>query len=283
MKKGLVMEGGAMRGLFTAGVIDVMMEHGIELDGAIGVSAGAVFGCNYKSKQIGRVIRYNKRFSRDKRYCSIRSLIRTGDLYGADFCYRVVPEELDLFDTETFDKNPMEFYVVCTDMDTGKPVYHRCMDGSRPEVAWMRASASMPMVSRPVKLDGMSLLDGGMSDSIPIRYFQSIGYDRNIIILTQPADYVKKPQKSMPILRVMFRKHPELVKTIANRFNSYNETLEYIRQQEAQGKVCVIRPPKLLEIGSIEHDTKEMDRVYQMGREAGMQKIEEIKQFLQKA
>lgn len=281
MKTGLVMEGGAMRGLFTAGVMDVMMEHGIEVDGAIGVSAGAVFGCNYKSKQIGRVIRYNKRFCRDKRYCSIRSLLRTGDLYGADFCYHVLPEQLDLFDTETFDQSPMEFHVVCTDMDTGKPVYHQCRDGSREEVEWMRASASMPLVSRPVQLEGRKLLDGGMSDSVPIRYFQSIGYERNIIILTQPADYVKKPQKSMPILRVVFRKNPEMLKTIANRYNVYNETLQYIREMEEQGKVCVIRPLQSLKIGSIERDPKEMDRVYQEGRKAALMKIEEIRQFVQ--
>ena len=124
-RTGLVMEGGAMRGMFTCGVIDVFMENDITFDSAIGVSAGAVFGCNVKSKQIGRAIRYNKRFCRNKNYESIRSLLRTGDLYNADFCYRLLPDELDPWDSETFAANPMDFYVVCTDVETGKPVYHR--------------------------------------------------------------------------------------------------------------------------------------------------------------
>ena len=147
MKTGLVMEGGAMRGLFTAGVIDVMMEKEIEFDGAIGVSAGAAFGCNYKSKQIGRALRYNINDCKDKRYCSMKSLITTGNLYGAEFCYHELPDKLDIFDCETFENNPMEFYLVCTDVLTGKPIYKKCEKADYDCLEWMRASASMPLAS----------------------------------------------------------------------------------------------------------------------------------------
>ena len=148
---GLVMEGGAMRGLFTAGVIDVFMENHIEFSAAVGVSAGAAFGCNLKSRQAGRALRYNKRFCRDKRYCSLHSLLKTGDLYGADFCYREIPEELDIFDKEAYEQNPMAFYVVATDVYTGKPVYKRLDKVDENCYLWMRASASMPMVSKAVE------------------------------------------------------------------------------------------------------------------------------------
>ena len=191
MKTGLVLEGGAMRGMFTAGVLDAMMNNNITVDGTIGVSAGATFGCNFKSKQIGRTIRYNMKYSKDPRYVGIRSLIKTGDLYGADFCYREIPEKLDVFDTKTYQENPMAFYVVATDVNTGKPVYHLCPTGEADDIEWYRASASMPLVSRIVKINGLELLDGGISDSIPIKKFREMGYEKNILILTQHDGYRK--------------------------------------------------------------------------------------------
>ena len=201
MKKGLILEGGAMRGMFTAGVIDVMMENRILFDGAVGVSAGAAFGCNYKSGQIGRVIRYNTKYCNDPRYCGIRSLIRTGNLYNTDFCYGEVPLKQDVFDFDAYKNNPMAFYVVCTDIETGKAVYRK-YDGMEDHgFDWIRASASMPLVSQIVEIDGQKLLDGGIADSIPVRFFERIGYDRNIVVLTQPADYQKKKNRLMPLIR----------------------------------------------------------------------------------
>ena len=192
MKTGLVLEGGAMRGMFTAGVLDVLMEHGIVLDGAIGVSAGAVFGCNYKSHQIGRVIRYNTQYCNDKRYASFGNLLRTGNLYSEQFCYHTVPEKLDVFDTKAFAENPMDFFVVCTDVRTGDPIYHKCRTGDAEDIQWMQASASMPLAAKIVKIGHYQLLDGGIADSIPVRFFESIGYKRNLIVLTQPKGFVKK-------------------------------------------------------------------------------------------
>ena len=280
MKKGLILEGGAMRGMFTAGVIDVMMEHDIAFDGAIGVSAGAVFGCNYKSHQIGRSLRYNTKFCKDPRYASFRSLLTTGDLYGADFCYNEIPNKLDPFDLETYRNSPMEFYVVCTDVETGKPVYQKCMTGDAHDILWMRASASMPLVSRIVEVDGYKLLDGGISDSIPIRQFQKLGYDRNIIFLTQPLDYVKPKNQMVPLLRIMMRKYPNLVRTMRFRHDIYNATTAYIRKLEQKGRVLVIRPEAPLNIARVEHDPKELTRVYQLGRSVAEKRLEEMQAFL---
>lgn len=175
MKTGLVMEGGAMRGLFTAGILDIFMENGVTFDGAVGVSAGAVFGINLKSHQPGRVVRYNKTYCQDKRYAGISSLLHTGDLYNTQFNLEVIPQQLDPFDFEVYKKNPMEFYVVATDVDTGKPVYHLCPTAEGEDVQWMRASASMPGVSRIVTCGGLRLSDGGTADSIPLRFLESMG------------------------------------------------------------------------------------------------------------
>lgn len=274
------MEGGAMRGMFTAGVTDVLMENGIRFDGAIGVSAGAVFGCNFKSEQIGRVIRYNLRFCKEPKFCSLRSLVRTGDLYGAEFCYRTLPHELDRFDVEAYRSNPMDFYVVCTDADTGEAVYHNCLDGDDEDIDWMRASASMPLAARPVLLDGRRLLDGGVADSIPIRYFESIGYDKNVLILTQPKGYRKKPQSKMKMIRLLLRKYPNLVEKIENRYRIYNETLDYILEKEKAGEILVIRPSAKLKVGSIEHDPDKLQSVYVSGRIAMKRQLKELKHFL---
>ena len=207
MKKVLILEGGAMRGLFTAGVIDVMMENGIEYDGLVGVSAGACFGCNYQSGQIGRTLRYNKKYCTDSRYCSWRSLIFTGDMYGADFCYKKIPLELDLFDDDAYNKNPMEFHLVCTDVVTGKPVYRKMDDLQGENVEWIRASASMPLAARIVEIEGMKLLDGGVSDSIPVKYFEDLGFNKNVVVLTQPEGYVKSHNSLMPLLKIKYRKY----------------------------------------------------------------------------
>lgn len=279
MKTGLVMEGGAMRGMFTAGVTDVMMENGIEFDGAIGVSAGAVFGCNYKSHQPGRVIRYNKKYCADPRYVSFRSLLKTGDLYGAKFCYETLPGELDIFDTETFQRSPMEFYVVCTDVETGKPVYHRCERGDAEDIQWLRGSASMPLVSRVVKIGERGLLDGGVSDAIPVKAFEEMGYRHNVIILTQPGDFVKRKNSMLPLMRMALRKYPNILRDMEDRHIRYNETTAYIRALEERGEALVIRPEKPLEIKQVEHDPNELQRVYEMGRREGEKRLEEIKAF----
>lgn len=280
MKKGLVLEGGAMRGMYTAGVIDVLMENNIEFDGAIGVSAGAAFGCNYKSNQPGRAIRYNKNYCNDKRYVSFKNLITTGDLYGVDFCYRQLPEELDIFDTQAFTNSPMEFYATCTNAMTGEPVYHKCETGDREDIQWFRASASMPLASNIVRIGDLHLSDGGTADSIPLKFFQSIGYEKNVVVLTQPADYVKKKNSLIPLMRILLRKYPALVKSCATRHIRYNETLEYIKKQAKENKILVIQPKEKLLVNHVEHDKEKLEITYQTGRQDAIKKLEEIKLFL---
>ncbi len=269
-----------MRGMFTCGVIDVFMENGIDFEAACGISAGAVFGCNFKSRQSGRPIRYNKKFSRDPRYCSIRSWIRTGDLYGEDFCYRQLPDELDPFDKETFRKNPMKFYVGATDLKTGKAVFYRCTDGGEKDLKWMRASASMPLVSRIVKVDGYELLDGGIADSVPYRYMEKLGYTKNVIILTQPKGYKKKKSAAMPLIRIALRKYPAVVATQSKRHEIYNCQMTEINRREADGSAFVIRPPKALGIGRTEHDPEKLEQAYQTGRTEALRRLPELKKFL---
>ena len=281
MKKGLVLEGGAMRGLFTAGIIDVMMEAGVEPDGLIGVSAGAAFGCNYKSRQPGRAIRYNTRFAKDARYSGLKSLLTTGDYFNAQFGYHIVPYQYDLFDVGTFEQNPMEFIVVCTDVLTGQAVYHKMDRVDYDKLEWLRASASMPLASKVVEVAGRKLLDGGVADSIPLAYFESIGYDRNVVILTQPEGYVKHRTKLMPLMRIGLRHYPEMIQAMDRRYLMYNHELEFVRQAEREGRCLVIRPDEKLPIGHISHDPEEMKRVYQIGREMGDRYIERIKAFYQ--
>ena len=275
------MEGGAMRGMFTCGVIDVFMKNGIDFDGAAGISAGAVFGCNFKSRQIGRPIRYNKKYCSDWRYCSVRSLLKTGDLYGVDFCYRELPDELDVFDRDAFRDNLMEFYVGATDVDTGKCVFHKCTDGGAEDMLWMRASASMPVVSRPVSIDGKLFLDGGIADSVPYAFMENIGYDRNVLILTQAKGYRKKPSRGLPLMKKLLKKYPRIVEAMAHRHEMYNRQMEEIEKQEAAGKILVIRPPQPLGIGRTEKNPAELERVYRLGIREAKKRMPEIRQFLE--
>ena len=280
MKTGLIMEGGAMRGMFTAGIMDVMMGQGIEFDGAIGVSAGAAFGCNYKSRQIGRVIRYNTRYCRDKRYGGFRVLLKTGDFYSKDFCYGEIPSVLDVFDFDAYEANPMEFYAVVTDVKTGKAVYHKHESRHDHGFEWIRASASMPLVSRMVEIDGNKYLDGALADSIPVEFFESLGYDRNVVILTRPLGFQKKPDTLLPLMKLYYRKYPNLVRAMEARHEHYNRELQYIRQQEEAGKLLVIRPLEPLPIERTEKDPEKLRQVYEIGRQVAEARLDEIQKFL---
>ena len=281
-KRGLVLEGGAMRGLFTAGVLDTLMEHSLYPDGLIGVSAGAAFGCNLKSRQKGRVLRYNKRFCKDPRYCSFRSLLLTGDLFGADFCYRQLPEELDIFDKDSFNSSPMDFYMVCTDIQNGEAVYKKCNIADEKCYDWMRASASMPLVSRPVNIDGKSYLDGAISDAIPLKFFESKDYKKNIVVLTQESSYRKKPQKGIFLIRYFLRKYPALIQKLASRHLAYNAALDYIHQQAANGSVLLIQPEKPLPVDRLCHDPALLQATYDAGKSVAEKLLPQIRLFLQK-
>ena len=280
MKRGLILEGGALRGLFTAGVLDVFLEAGLAFDGAVGVSAGACFGCNYKSRQPGRVIRYNRRFARDPRYCSWKSLLKSGDLFNADFCYRELPLELDPFDCAAYDANPMEFHLSATDCETGRPVYRRLDRADETAFRWMRASASMPLVSRPVEIDGRFYLDGGLSDGIPLGYFESIGYERNVVITTRPRGYRKSPSRKLALLKPLFRRFPAVYHALATRHEWYNATLRHIDEQVAAGRAFLICPGSALPISRICHDPETMQTVYDIGRATAGRLLPQVQSWL---
>lgn len=282
MKTGLVLEGGGLRDLFTAGILDVLMKNNILFDGIIGVSAGATFGCNYKSKQIGRSIRYNINMAHDWRYCSFRSLITTGDLVGAEFAYHTLPTEIDVFDNETFRNDPTAFCVVCTDAVTGSPVYHHIESFDYEGLEWLRASASLPIVSRPVVVGGLTLLDGGISDSIPLKHWQEEGYKRNVVILTQPVGFEKKRTKLMPLFRLFCRKFPAIIAAMGRRHEMYNTQLEYLSAEVARGNTLVLAPEAPIAIGRTEMDPQKMQQVYDAGRRYGEQHVEEVRAFVER-
>jgi predicted patatin/cPLA2 family phospholipase len=275
----LILEGGAMRGMFTCGILDVFLENNISFAAAAGISAGAVFGCNFKSRQIGRAIRYNKKYCSDPRYCSFRSLLTTGDLYGADFCYRELPDILDPFDRKTFKENPIRFYAGATDVATGKCEHHLCENGWEEDMRWFRASASMPLVSRPVSIGDNQYLDGGIADAVPYQYMEDLGYHHNVIILTQPRGY-RKQKTSMVLMKLFLRKYPKLLEAMEHRPEMYNRQMDELDKREDEKQALVIRPPEPLNIGHTEKNPDELERVYQIGRKVAESRLEEVRQWL---
>ncbi len=265
MKTGLVLEGGGMRGIYTAGVLDVFMERGVSFDGVIGVSAGAIHGCSYVSAQKGRSIRYYKKYCGDKRFMSLWSLIHTGDLVGKDFCYSELPEKLDPYDYEAFERSSAKFYVVCSNLETGKAEYFHLTDPRR-QMDLLRASASMPYVSHIVEYEGKKLLDGGCCDSIPVRAAFQLGFGRSVVVLTRHDGYVKKAGHLHPE-DIVYRQYPAFARALRNRYRMYNRTLQKIRALEQEGKIFVVRPHTPLSIGRMEHDPEKLQQVYDIGRQ----------------
>ena len=265
--------------MYTCGVIDVFMENHIDFDQVVGVSAGAAFGCNIKSRQIGRALRYNKRFCRDHRYSWLKSFIKTGDLYNKEFAYGIVPTILDPFDTKTFKENPIRFTLVCTDIHTGKPIYHEIENGDATDIEWIRASASIPIVSKPVKLDGYELLDGGVSDSIPVNWMLERS-SKTVVVLTRDKSYRKKPMKYINLLKKAFKEYPKLQKALENRHIVYNETLDRIEQLEREGRIFVIRPSKPIACAMIEKDPNHLQEIYDVGRKDALNYLNDLKEYL---
>lgn len=264
-RRGLVLEGGGMRGIYTAGVLDVWMERGIRFDGVIGVSAGAIHGASFVSGQKGRSIRYYKKYCQDPRFMSWRNLLKTGDIVGRKFCYEDLPNRLDPYDYEAFERSETEFYVTCSNVESGKAEYLPVTD-MRNQVELFRATASLPYVSRIVKTEGKKLLDGGCTDSIPVRAFMDMGYTRCVAVLTRHDGYVKKPEHRW-LPQLFFRNYPAFAKALQNRYLVYNETVEEIRRLEQSGKIFVVRPSCELTIGRMEHSPEKLQKVYEIGRQ----------------
>lgn len=279
MKTGLVLEGGAMRGMYTAGVLDVFMEQGITFDGVIGVSAGALFGVNLLSKQAGRVIRYNKRFNADPNYLGLRPLLRTGNIVDTDYAYNRVPRTLDVFDDETYRASGVPFYAVVTNIETGEAEYIK-VDSVFEQMDVLRASGSMPFVSKPVEIGGKKYLDGAITDSIPFEKFQEMGYERLVVVLTKPVGYVKKPM-SKSLTRICYgHQYPKFARKVRERHVMYNATTARLTKLEQEGKVLALRPSQHIKISRVEKHPEKLQALYDVGVRDAQAKIEQIRRFL---
>jgi len=276
-KTALVLEGGAMRGLYSAGVLDVFMENDIKADVVYGVSAGALFGLNYKSRQKGRAIRYNLKYAKEKNYMGFYSLLTTGNIMNKDFCFTKLVYELDKLDFETYKNNPVDFYAVVTNLQTGEPEYIK-IDDAEKDMEYFRASGSMPFVSIPVEIDGNLYLDGAVSDAVPFKKVLGEGFEKIIVVLTRTAGYRKK-NPFFPYTLV-YGKYPKFVKTAKNSHKTYNKTMELIEKYEAENKIVVLRPSKNVRVQRIEKDTKKLQRIYDLGISDCKEKLEEIKEYL---
>lgn len=278
-RTGLVLEGGGMRGIYTAGVLDVLMEAGVtDFDGVIGVSAGALHGCSFVAVQKGRSIRYYKKYCTDDRFMSFKSLLRTGDVVGKRFCYHDIPERLDPFDFQAFKQSRTKFYVTCSNVETGRPEYFQ-IRYMRRDMELMRASASLPYLTRIVKVRGKKLLDGGCTDSIPVKAFRKMGYKKNVVVLTRPAGYTKAPENEK-VAKLFYHRYPEFCQALRRRHLDYNHTLAYIQKLEKRKLAFVIRPSEDLRIGRMEHNPRELQRVYDIGRKDAKRCLEELKRWL---
>ena len=281
-KVGLVLEGGAMRGMYTVGVLDILMDNNIEIDGIIGTSAGALFGPNYFSKQRKRALLYNKKYCGDKRFISLRSLFLTGNVVNRDFAYYRVTKELFPFDNDTFMNSGKDYYACATDVKTGKPEYFK-ITNIYEQLEELRASSAMPFASKMIDINGKKYLDGGISDSIPVEKMKSLGYDKIIVVLTQPFDYRKRPlsKKKRSLVKLKFRNYPEMVNVMFNRHNEYNSVIEKIIDMEAKKEIFVIRPSKKINIDIIEKNPNKLQAVYDLGVRDCKKIIKSLKNYLE--
>ena len=281
IKAGLVVEGGGMRGVYSSGVLDFFIEKDLFFENNYGVSAGACHLCSYLAKQYKRAFRVNVDYLNDKRYCSVHSLLKTGNLFGAEMLYDIIPNELDLFDYDTYNKNESNFYVVITDINTGKPEYVKIGDLKK-DIIYVRASSSLPLLAQNVKINDKEYLDGGISDSIPIKKSIADGNKKNVVILTRDSTYRKGKNSLMPIIKLKYKKYPNFVKSMADKYIVYNEILDFIKELEDNGDVFVIRPKKPVNIGRTEKNREKLEALYNDGYNDAKDCYEELLKYLGK-
>ena len=281
MKIGLVLEGGGMRGLFSAGVLDALLElKELSINGIVGVSSGALFGVNYVSKQKERAVRYNKKYADDKRYMGLHSWITTGNAVNKDFAFYELPYKLDVFDNETFKKAETDFYVVMTNVESGKPEYVLIEDAFA-QMEYLRATSALPFASKIIEINGKKYLDGGISDSIPIDFCESLGYDKIIAVLTRPEGTYKEDKLGF-LYKLVYRKYPNLVNSLLNMATDYEKVLTKIKDLENKGKIFVVRPPEVLKIGRLEKNRDKIQKVYDTGLNTGLKELNNIVKYLNK-
>ena len=278
-KTALILEGGSFRGQFTAGVLDVMLEHGIEVPACYGVSAGALNGLNFKSRQIGRVNRVNLAFCNDRRYIGTKSFTATGSLIGYDFMLNDVQDRLDPFDNDAFLANPMRLFATMTDILFGTPSYLEVKNAVL-DIDILRATTSLPLITQPVSIDGHLYLDGGVADSVPIEHaLEDEGYRRAIVVLTQHRGYQKEPYELMAAARARYSEYPYLLEALETRHERYNEQREHIWDYERDGRALVIAPQRPVEVGHIERDPAKLLDLYIQGRQEAIRLLDRIREF----
>ena len=279
-KTALVLEGGGMRGVYTAGVLDRLMEEKLEFDVCYGVSAGACHACSFLSRQHGRAFAVNVDYLDDSRYLSVKSWLKTGDLFGAQMLYDIIPNQLNLYDYDAFAKNPTKFFAVATDCLTGKAEYFPITDMHR-DVIKVRASSSLPLLSRMVEIDGRPYLDGGLADSIPVDQARRDGAAKQVVVLTRQPGYRKQKSSSLPLIRLRYRRFPKLVEAVATRHIRYNQTLEEIQEGKKKGELFVIQPQKPLEVGRTEKNREKLTAAYLQGWRDAEWAMADLKKFLE--
>lgn len=277
----LVLEGGGMRGVYTGGVLDLLLEKNIDIKYCIGVSAGACNGVSYVSKQLGRNYRVNVNYIRDKRYFSIGNLVKTGSLFGMDMLFNKIPNELEPFDYEAFRQFDGVFKIGVTNCHTGVAEYYYVKDFKEDGYDALRASMSLPLVAPIVEYEGKNLLDGGIVDPIPVRQAIADGNQKQIVVLTQHREYQKSKTKMTPILRRKYKAYPKLIEAMERRHEVYNETLSFIEKLEKEGKCFVIRPKTALNIGRFETNPEKLKLIYEQGYQETKERYEELHKFLE--
>ena len=281
-KVAMVLEGGSFRCQFTAGVLDVFMENGVEVSACYGVSAGALSGLNYKSRQIGRANRVNLAFCNDSRYMGAKSFATSGSVVGYDFLLNDIQDRLDPFDNDAFEKNPMSLYAVATDVVFGTPAYLP-VENAVLDVDALRATTSLPLMTQPVEMGDAIYLDGGVADSVPVEHaLEDAGFDRAIVVLTQDRTYKKGPYEFLTAAHARYAAYPYLLEALENRHERYNEQREHIWEYERQGRALIIAPPQPVEVGHIEHDPAKLLALYIQGRQEGKRRLDEVRAFISK-
>lgn len=277
----LVLEGGSLRCMFTSGVLDVMVEAGIELSYVNGVSAGSMSGMNYVTKQVGRTLQINREYLRDKRYVSFRNMLKNRLIFNFDFLFGELSTDLIPFDFEAFEKSPQRFVAVATRCKTGKAEFFEkgiCGD----MMSAVKASCSMPLLSRMITVDGKKYLDGGIS--IPIAYQEAMeeGYEKVVVILTREQGYRKRPMGSMTrrCYQRYFGPLPNLLASLEEVPERYNRMQEELERLEAEGKVFIIRPPSPVQVSRVEKDIKKLEELYEEGRMAAEAAISSLSVYL---
>ena len=277
---GLILEGGGMRGVYTAGVLDAFLEENIEFSSIYGVSAGSCHACSYMSKQKGRAYRVNVDYLDDPNYCGVKSYLKTGNVFGADMLYSQIPNVLDPFDYEEFEKYPGKFFAVLTNLETGEPEYIRVKDLKKQMWA-VRASSSLPLVSKTLVVKGRHYLYGGIADSIPIRRSIEAGNEKNVVILTREDSYRKTPNELMPLMKLRYSHSKAFLEKAENRHIRYNETLDFLKKEEEEGRTFVIRPSEKVNVGRVEKNKDKLEHLYNIGLEDGRKSMEAMKKYLE--